>query len=157
MLDLVVVQEHALIELRRLRAIVLCILGATPVLPGHADLVRGRHREASLPSRAEVAPERDLPVPRAVRRRSERPLGGFDPATDEDDLLRFQVEPADVPSELMPTSVVEKDILCEIAAGMEDLAVRVVLEDEDRALFIRELEANMREGSKGSRARFSAT
>ncbi len=157
MLDLVVVQEDALIELRRLPPLALYVLRSTTVLPGHRDLLLGRDGETRLPSRTEVSTERDLPVPRTVCRRRQRPLRRLDPSADEDDVLRLEVESADVPRELVPASMVQEDVLREVAAGMEDLAVRVVLEDEDRALLVRELETDVSEGTEGPRARFPIT
>ena len=136
MLDLIVVQKHALIELLLLSFLTLCAFRPTPVLPRHRDLLRRRDRKARLPPNTKVAPKRDLSIPRAVRRSCEGPLRRLDPAADEDDVLRLEVEPADVARELVPTGVVAEDVPCEVAAGVEDLAVRVVLEDEHCPLLV---------------------
>ena len=145
MLDLVIVQEDALIECGSLvRTRTRRALGSTSVLPGHGHILRRRNRKARLSSWGKLPPKGDLPVARAVRRCCKRPLRGLDPAADEDDILRFEIESAHVPRKLVPSCVVEKDVLCEVPARVEDLPVGVVLEDEHGASLFRKLEAQAR-------------
>ena len=118
------------------------------MLPGHGHILRRGNRKARLSSWGKLAPEGDLPVARAVRRCCKRPLGSLDPPADEDDVLRFEIEPAHVPRELVPSGVIEEYILREVPARVEDLPVGVVLEDEYGASLFRKFEAQARQGAR---------